>query len=202
MMNKNNKFPLLLLLILAAETVWSACSPYNTQVWWTEFLTAFAFMALLTCTYKKFQFSNLAYFLMFLFCFLQLIGAHYTFERVPFDYVTELFGFERNHFDRVAHFTIGLSGFLVSEFLWKKKIVPSFKFAAFFGIVFIMAAADFWELVEWIYAEIDGGEAGLAFLGSQGDIWDAQKDMLMDTLGSLVACVLFYLRFGRKAREK
>ena len=202
-MTKDKKFLLTLLLILLVETIWSACSPYDTQVWWTEFLTAFFLIALFVGTYKKFQFSNLGYFLIFAFCFLQIVGAHYTFERVPFDYVTQLFGFERNHYDRVAHFTIGLSGFLLSEFVWRKKIIPSFKWAAFFGIVFIMALANFWELVEWAYAEIDGGSAGLAFLGSQGDIWDAQKDMLMDTLGAIVACGLFcwYFKFGKKSQS-
>ena len=79
--------------------------------------------------------------------------------------------------------------------------MPSFKFAAFFGIVFIMAVANFWELVEWTYAEIDGGSAGLAFLGSQGDIWDAQKDMLMDTLGSIVGCGLFCWYFRKRKSE-
>lgn len=200
-MKKYINFPFLLLVILAAETAWSACSPYDVQVWWTEFLTAFFLVALFTVTYKKFQFSNLSYFLIFLFCFLQLIGAHYTFERVPFDAVTQFFGFERNHYDRIAHFTIGLSGFLCSEFVWRRKIVTSFKFAAFFGIVFIMAVANFWELVEWTYAEIDGGSAGLAFLGSQGDIWDAQKDMLMDTLGAIVGCILFCFYFSRPPRR-
>ena len=64
--------------------------------------------------------------------------------------------------------------------------------AIFFGIIFIMAMANAWELVEWIYAEVDGGSAGQAFLGSQGDIWDAQKDMLMDTLGACLGSLLFY----------
>lgn len=201
-MNKNTRFPFILLLILTAETLWSVWLPYDMQVWWTEFLSAVFLIALLVITYKKFQFSDLAYFLMFLFCVLQIIGAHYTFERVPFDTVTQFFGFERNHYDRLAHFTIGLSGFLFSEFIWRKKIVSSFKFSAFFGIVFIMALANFWELVEWAYAEIDGGSAGLAFLGSQGDIWDAQKDMLMDTLGALVGCGLFLWYFGRKTLQK
>ena len=200
MKNKKAKFPLILLLILGLETLWSAYYPYDVQVWWTEFATAFFFIALLSATYKKFQFSNFSYLLIFLFCFLQIIGAHYTFERVPFDAVTRFFGFARNHYDRVAHFTIGLSGFLVSEFVRRQKIIPSLKWAAFFGIVFVMAMANFWELVEWIYAEIDGGSAGLAFLGSQGDSWDAQKDMLMDTLGAVVASMLFCSYFGSKKK--
>lgn len=184
--------------ILALQTVWSFGGAYDTQVWWTEMASVFFLVALLAVTYKKFQFSNLSYFVIFLFCVLQIIGAHYTFERVPFDSVTQLFGFERNHYDRLAHFTIGVSGLLISEFVWRQKIVPSFKWAALFGIIFIMALANFWELVEWIYADIDGGSAGLAFLGSQGDIWDAQKDMLMDTLGALLGCGLFYYHFSRQ----
>lgn len=64
-----------------------------------------------------------------------------------------------------------------------------------------MAVANFWELVEWKYAEIDGGSAGLAFLGSQGDVWDAQKDMLMDTLGSIVGAVMFLVYAGFRKRE-
>ena len=197
-MIKGRKFPLVLLAILIIETIWSVCSPYDIQVWCTEFATALLLILPLVFTYKKFQFSNLGYFLIFFFCFLQIIGAHYTFERVPFDCVTNLFGFGRNHYDRLAHFIIGVCGFLISELLWKTKVVTSFKVAAFFGIVFVMAAADFWELVEWTYAEIDGGTAGAAFLGSQGDIWDAQKDMLMDTCGSIVGCILFCIYFSRK----
>ena len=131
---------------------------------------------------------------MFVWTVLQTIGAQYTFERVPFDFVSNLFGFERNHYDRLAHFTIGCSSFLVAEFVYRKQLVSSKFMAIFFGIIFIMALANAWELVEWIYAEVDGGSAGLAFLGSQGDIWDAQKDMLMDTFGAIFAGILFYFK--------
>ena len=200
-MKTSPKFLWCLLTILIAETIWSFCFAYDMQVWWTEMASVFFFIALFGLTYKKFQFSRLSYFVIFAFCVLQIIGACYTFERVPFDKVTQFFGFERNHYDRLAHFTIGISGLLISEFTWRKKIIPSFKWAAVAGIVFIMALANFWELVEWIYVEVDGGSAGLAFLGSQGDIWDAQKDMLMDTLGALVGCALFCFNFYKAKRN-
>ena len=174
-MTKDKKFLSTLLLILLVETIWSAYAPYDVQVWWTEFLTAFFLIVPLVCTYKKFQFSNLAYFLMFLFCFLQIMGAHYTFERVPFDYVTQLFGFERNHFDRVAHFTIGLSGFLISEFTWRKKIIPSFKWAAFFGIVFIMAAANFWNWWNGRTQKLMVARPALPFWGRKGTYGTLKK---------------------------
>lgn len=197
---KNHLFPLLLLGILCVLSVVSYIYSYDTQVWWTEFTSVAFLLLLLGLSYKKFKFSNMAYFILFLWAVLQLIGAQYTFERVPFDFVSDLFGFERNHYDRLAHFTIGCSSFLVSEFVYRKKFVCGKLMAICFGVIAIMALANAWELIEWIYAEIDGGSAGLAFLGSQGDIWDAQKDMLMDALGALLGGLLFYY-FGTKNKR-
>ena len=193
-------FPSILLGILVVLTIISRVNAYDIQVWWTEFLSMAVLVALLIGTYKKFRFSNTAYFIMFLWCVLQIIGAQYTFERVPFDFVTNLFGFERNHYDRLAHFMVGCGAIAICELVYRKKWVSGKGMAAFFGVIFIMALANFWELVEWIYAEIDGGSAGLAFLGSQGDIWDAQKDMLMDTLGAILGSGLFYLTFLKRKK--
>jgi len=195
MFNKNtlhNIFPLILVGILCILALITHINAYDEQVWWTEMASVAFLLLILGLTYKKFRFSNTAYFILFLWAVLQTIGAHYTFERVPFDFISNLFGFERNHFDRLAHFTIGCSSFLISELVYRKHLVPGKSMAIFFGIIFIMALANAWELIEWTYAEIDGGSAGQAFLGSQGDIWDAQKDMLMDTLGALLGSVLFY----------
>ena len=190
-------FPFILFGILAVMTVLSRINAVDTQVWWTEFSSMAVLVAALAVTYPKFRFSNLSYFILFLWCVLQIIGAHYTFERVPFGFITDLLGFERNHYDRLAHFMVGCGGFAVAELAYRKKWVTGKGLATFFSIIFIMALANFWELVEWIYAEVDGGSAGLAFLGSQGDIWDAQKDMLMDTLGALLGGTLFYLFFPK-----
>ena len=95
---------------------------------------------------------------------------------------------------------VGCGAIAVCELVYRNKWVSGKGMASLFGIIFIMALANFWELVEWIYAEVDGGSAGLAFLGSQGDIWDAQKDMLMDTLGAFLGSLLFY--FTTPTRKK
>lgn len=190
--------PPFLLFILMALSIWSGINPYSSQVWLTEFISALLVIVPICCLYPSFKFSNTGYMIAFLWCVLQIIGAHYSFERVPFQWISDLFGFGRNHYDRVAHFTIGLSAFLIAEFVWRKKYVSSVRVACVFGIIGMMAVANFWELVEWIYAEADGGDAGAAFLGSQGDIWDAQKDMLMDTLGGIVGSLLFYYQNKRK----
>ena len=181
----------LFLLLLLGLTVWSAINPYDVQVWWTEMSTVFVLIAVFASLYKRIKLSVGSYFFIFLWCWLQVIGAHYTFELVPFESVGNFFGFERNHYDRLAHFVVGLNAVGIAELLWRYKAAPSARSAAIYSVVIIMAVANFWELVEWLYAEIDGGSAGLAFLGSQGDVWDAQKDMLMDTLGAMIGAALF-----------
>lgn len=191
------RLPELLLLLLVGLSVWSFIEPYDKQVWWTEMASVFLLLGALTTTYKRFRFSTTAYVCMAVWSALQIIGAHYTFEFVPFDCITNLFGFERNHYDRIAHFAVGLGGIAIAELLRKKRIVNSVAAAAWFSIVFMLAIAGLWEIVEWAYAEIDGGDAGQAFLGAQGDIWDAQKDMLLDTIGAAVAALLFYIRERR-----
>ncbi len=176
---------------LGLGSVVSYAHAYSPQVWWTEMSTVFILAAFFGFTYRRFRFSTLSYSLLFLWCVLQVIGACYTFERVPVDYVAELLGWERNHYDRIAHFVVGLNAVMIAEYAWRRRWASTKGLAAAFSIIAIMAVANFWELVEWIYAEIDGGDAGAAFLGSQGDIWDAQKDMLMDTLGAILGSALF-----------
>ncbi len=188
----NHRIPLLLLLVFTGLTCWSAINPHDTQVWWTEMSIALLLVGVLAGTYRKFRLSDTAYCILGIWCYIQVIGAHYTFELVPFDYITNLFGFKRNHYDRVAHFVVGMGGIAIAELLWRCKLVNGVRTAAAFSVIFILAIAGFWELVEWIYAEIDGGDAGQAFLGSQGDEWDAHKDMVQDTLGGIVAAIIFY----------
>ncbi len=197
-MKHTHRFPSICLILLLLLSCWSGVHPHDYQVWLTEMSTAFILILPLAASYKHFRFSNTAYFFIWLWCSVQIIGAHYTFELVPFDAVTNFFGFERNHYDRMAHFIVGLMGLAIAELLWRRNIVNGQKTAAIFSIIFILAIAGFWELVEWIYAEIDGGDAGQAFLGSQGDEWDAHKDMLMDTLGAILAASIFYCQNRRK----
>ena len=118
------------------------------------------------------------------------MGGHYTFERVPFDWFDRLFGFQRNMFDRVGHFTVGFFAFGIVEYLSSRRKM-SLGLACLFAIFAIGFVAMSYELIEWVYAAYGGNaQAGANFLGSQGDVWDAQKDMLMDTLGAVTAVVL------------
>lgn len=137
--------------------------------------------------------------MMAIFIFMHTIGGHYTFARVPFDFVNDLFGFERNNYDRFAHFSVGFYAYPIIEFIKDKKISASTLFAYLFAIFAIMSVAAAYEIIEWWFAVIFGGDNGMLFLGSQGDIWDAQKDILCDTMGAVMAVVLFHL-FGKSKR--
>jgi putative membrane protein len=126
--------------------------------------------------------------------FLHTIGGHYTFEQVPFDIITNLFNFSRNNFDRIAHFTVGFYAYPIAEILYRKSLVKSKTILFLFPIFTIFTVAAGYEIIEWIYASLSNPAAGSVFLGSQGDIWDAQKDMLSDALGSLLATAFFFTK--------
>jgi len=160
------------------------------DVWWAENIPVLGVFLLLVVTFKRFRFSNTAYVLMSVWLALHTIGGHYTFANVPFGFITDLFDLERNHFDRIAHYSIGFYAFPVTEYLTRKNLARPV-IAYLFGLFAIMSLAAGYEIIEWWYAVIAGGDAGIEFLGSQGDIWDAQKDMLADTLGAVTALIIF-----------
>ncbi|MDP7422290.1 MAG: DUF2238 domain-containing protein [bacterium] len=168
-----------------------AVKPFSRDVWWAENIPIMGIVLFLVITYRWFRFSNISYIMMSVLVFLHTLGGHYTFELVPFDFITNLFGFTRNHFDRLAHFSVGFYAYPILEFLYRKKLIRSRTVLALFGAFTILAVAAIYEIFEWLYAVSSNPEAGAAFLGSQGDVWDAQKDMLADGLGSITAVLLF-----------
>ncbi len=125
---------------------------------------------------------------------MHTVGGHYTFERVPFDWFNRFFGFQRNMYDRVAHFTVGFYAYPILELTLGQKVITKTWVAYLFSICVIATVAMSYEIIEWIYAISSDETSGNAFLGSQGDIWDAQKDMLMDTLGAFTAIVVFRIQ--------
>jgi putative membrane protein len=137
---------------------------------------------------------------MFVLIYLHTIGGHYTFANVPFGFVTDLFWFERNHFDRIAHFSVGFYAYPLAEILVRHYKVQHNFIIYFFPLCFIAAVAGIYEVIEWIYADLSAPEAGLAFLWSQWDIWDAQKDILADTLGAIFSLSIFAL-FNKKDKQ-
>ncbi|PJA31914.1 MAG: DUF2238 domain-containing protein, partial [Zetaproteobacteria bacterium CG_4_9_14_3_um_filter_53_7] len=183
-------------LLAAAFTVFFvalAINPVSREVWIAEAIPAALVFLFLVFSYRSFSFSCTAYTLMAIWLFWHSIGGHYTFANVPFEWLQSLPGSHgRNHFDRIGHFAIGFYAFAMAEWLLRKQLC-SLKLALLFSLFFIMSVAAGYEIIEWWYAELEGGEAGIEFLGSQGDVWDAQKDMLSDTLGAMTSLILFWV---------
>lgn len=166
--------------------------PYSRSVWIAENIPIVLIVLTLFILYlKNIRFSNTAYFMMSVLVFMHTLGGHYTFERVPFDWFNRLLGFERNMYDRIAHFSVGFYAYPILEITERSRVISRRWVAGFFAVCVIAAVAMSYEIIEWIYAALSDPASGSAFLGSQGDIWDAQKDMLMDTIGAFFA-VGFY----------
>lgn len=192
--------PALLLAGYVAVFVWGAISPYDRTTWWVENVPIVCVVTTLVVMHARgVRFSALAYVMMAVLPYWHTVGGHYTFERVPFGWFDRAFGFQRNMFDRVGHFSVGFFAFGIVELLVVRRAM-SRRLACLFAVFAIAFVAMSYELIEWGYAAYGGNaEAGANFLGSQGDVWDAQKDMLMDTLGGILSVLLFAaLRFRRR----
>ena len=188
----SNRLPYFLAIGWLLLFFWSAYQPFSREIWVAELTPVIIVFIALAASFSRFRFSNPAYVLMAFWIYLHTIGGHYTFSHVPFSWVSDAFGFERNHFDRMAHFTVGFYAYPVAEYVTRKRLCGPV-IGSVLGLFSIMSVAAAYEIIEWLFAVIAGGDAGIEFLGVQGDVWDAQKDMLMDTSGALAAVGLFWI---------
>ena len=168
-----------------------AIAPFDRVIWFTENFPIVLLMAFIAWLHRNHVFSPLSYLAMSVLVVLHTIGAHFTFAKVPFAVVTELFDFERNHYDRLAHFSVGFYAYPIAELLMKKRLVNSIIILLLFPFFAILGVAALYEVFEWQFALLADPDAGLAVLGTQGDVWDAQKDIMADTLGALLAIVVY-----------
>jgi putative membrane protein len=173
-----------------------AVNPHHRSDWVLENVLVLAFLVFLFWSVRKFPFSRISYTLVFIFLGIHEIGAHYTYAEVPYDAwfqaafgttLNSLVGWERNNFDRIVHFSYGLLlAYPIREIYFRMANAEGF-WGYFLPLDFTMSTSMLYELVEWAAAEVFGGELGAAYLGTQGDVWDAHKDMLLASLGALVA---------------
>ncbi|MDA0148488.1 DUF2238 domain-containing protein [Vibrio sp. LaRot3] len=190
MNNANLKLLKILTALYSLVFVFAAIEPVSRAVWIAEIIPVVIAVAIIWWMSRSFVFSKTAYVLMFVWIVMHTIGSKYTFAEVPFDWFNNLIGSDdRNHFDRVAHFSIGFYAYPIAEYLIRRNLMKPV-LACVFALFSIMSLAAAYEVIEWWYAELAGGDEGIAFLGSQGDIWDAQKDILMDTLGAISSLLL------------
>ena len=186
-------FPYLLLLIYIGLLIRTGINPLDRAARYVEEWTVLLVVLIIIIISRKFRFSNLAYFMMFIWIVLHTIWGHYTFEKVPFDWFNNFFGFERNMYDRVAHVAAWFFAFPIIELLDRKKMTNNRVVLYLFWLLSIISIAWLYEIFEWWYAIYLDPAAWGAVLWSQWDIWDAQKDMLMDTIWALIAMTVYWV---------
>lgn len=179
-----------LLITFLALLVWSIINPHDLFTWFLETAPAMIALVILIATYRRFRLSNLAYLLIWIHAIILLVGGHYTYAEVPlFNWIRDTFHLGRNHFDRVGHFAQGfVPAIIAREVLLRRSPLKRGKLLSFIVLSICLAISASYELIEF-GVSMATGSAGDAFLGTQGDIWDTQKDMLLCLIGAVTALV-------------
>jgi len=192
------RLPQILLSIFVAFWLAMAIAPRYRQDWLLENVLVFIAILALILSYPKKIFTRTAYVCIFLFLVAHEVGAHYTYSEVPYhEWLTRshlsLSSSQRNNFDRFVHFLYGLLITPAAFELIAHVARPKGAWRCILPVSFIMSHSLFYELVEWLAAAVFGGDLGIAYLGTQGDPWDAQRDMLAATMGSVLAMLVIIL---------
>ena len=195
----HRKYLVILSLVFAVWWLALAIKPWHRDVWMVENSLVIPAAAFLFLFHRQLLFSRVSYTLIFVFMCLHQVGAHFSYAEVPYDAWFEgltgktfnsVFDWERNHFDRVVHFSYGLLlAYPIREVFLRVADVRGF-WGYFLPLDLTMSTSMLFELIEWFAAEVFGGDLGVAYLGAQGDIWDAQKDMALASLGALTAMLV------------
>lgn len=182
---------LALWLAVAVILVWSVIRPHDYFTWILEVFPAILGAIILGATYRRFRFTTLVYTLIALHMIILIVGGHYTYAEVPFgNWVRDLFGLSRNHYDRLGHFAQGfVPAMIAREVLLRLNVVKRGGWLSVFVISLCLAFSALYELLEWTVSALTGS-AGDAFLGTQGDVFDTQKDMAMALVGSITALLM------------
>jgi putative membrane protein len=194
--NKTNRTAWLISFICLFALVWANSLIGTTDMinWLIEnTLTAVALLFLIA-TYRKYRFSTFSYLLICIFLCLHVYGSKYTYAENPLGFwLQDIFDSPRNHYDRLVHFSFG---FLLYFPLWEcfsKWLKYPSRIAVFLAVTVILSVSGIYEIIEWLVADVFFAEQGQSYLGTQGDIWDAQKDMAIALVGVAIATLLFYL---------
>ena len=197
--NEHDRFALLLLAIFMI--VWGvlAVQPLYRSDWLLENALVFVAIPLLVALHPILPLSKISYSLIFIFLCLHEIGAHYTYAQVPYDQwfesiigtgLNQIVGWERNHYDRVLHFLYGLLiTYPVREIVLRVSRARGF-WSYLLPLLMLISTSTIFELLEWLAALIFGSDLGIAFMATQGDVWDTQKDMALAATGSIIATLL------------
>ena len=201
-MKSNRKFHLILLAILLSILIWSVINPKDLFTWFLEVLPVLIGVMVLIYIYPKYKFSNFVYVLITIEAIILIVGGHYTYAEMPvFNWVRDTFGLSRNYYDRLGHFAQGFIPAIISrEVLIRNEVISKKKYLFFIVICICLAISASYELIEFGVAKFTGNSAE-AFLGTQGDIWDTQWDMLMALIGSITSLSLLSTYHDKKLNQ-
>ena len=199
----NKRYPLYLLIIVILLFALTSINPPYPKDYFYEHIMTVVFLSIMIASYKRFRLSNVSYTMIFAFLILHIIGARFTYSEVPYNEfflryfnfdLNGAFGFERNHYDRLVHFSFGLLfAYPIRELFWRIANAKGI-WRYYLPLDVIMAFSMLYELIEYGFAVIVGGNVAHTYLGTQGDIWDAQKDMILATIGGLITLtVIFFI---------
>jgi putative membrane protein len=179
------------LALISLLTLWAP--PAGRVSWCLEVGPGLLEVAVLAAVYRRLPLSHFIYVAIFLHIQILIYGGVYTYAETPLgNWAKETFHLARNHYDRVGHFALGVApALLAREILLRQTPLKRGGWLFFIVCSIVLAFAAFWELLEWWTALLAAPDVGVAFLGSQGDVWDAQWDMLLALIGALVTLPLF-----------
>lgn len=198
---KNMKY-LIGLAIFAIVAVWSGIGAYEATLWFLEAGICLVGVAILIGTFGKFKFTDLTYTIILIELIILLVGAHYSYARVPlFNWIRDTLGLERNDYDKLGHFFQGFTpAFISREIIVRLKVTKNNRWTVFFIICISLSISAFYEMIEWWGALVFKGSAD-DFLGMQGYEWDTQSDMLCALIGA-ICMVLFFGKIQDKQIDK
>ena len=179
-----------LLAVVLLVLAWSAIRPHDYLTWLLEVFPALIGIVILLATRNRFPLTPILYIALAIHAIVLAVGGHYTYAEVPLGFwMQEAFGFTRNHYDRIGHFLQGFVPALIArEIFIRQNVVNSRRWLAVIVVAICLAVSSLYELLEFATAVIGGAKSD-AFLGTQGDVWDTQKDMLMALIGAVTALV-------------
>ncbi|MFO0505988.1 MAG: DUF2238 domain-containing protein [Chryseotalea sp.] len=188
---KKNVWLISFILLFTALWAYTLIGTPDYSNWFLENALVFLFIGFLLYTFKKHQFSDLSYLLVCVYLYLHIYGSMYTYAENPLGYwLKDAFGWERNHYDRIVHFSFG---FLLA-YPMREMFLSWLKFPVWVAwllpIEITLSVSGFYELIEWGVADVFFPAQGAAYLGTQGDIWDAQKDIFLATTGAVLATTI------------
>jgi putative membrane protein len=188
----SDRVPALCLAVFAVIWIALAIRPRYRADWVLENLLTFVAVPVAVLTYRRFRFSDRAYLQATIFLVLNTVGSHYTYSEVPIgDWIRDAFALPRNHYDRLVHFCFGLLMLRPLGELFLRGAAPLSAWRRFaLGLGLVALGSISYELLEWAVASVADPAAGQAYLGTQGDEWDAQKDMALALLGGIIALQL------------